>query len=174
MNFLNLGSGNGLSPVRRQSITWTNVDLLSTGPSEWNSFQSKHNFSQKNTFWKWHLQNVSTFILPPTFWGMGEQRSWHLSDDSLHFHETNYFEFRYNFSWSLYTRSLNYFLNVLDSLQELSSALLRSQIQFVKGRLWQILHLISDFEWGSHQPSWVCPMIARGIIQKQILNLKTV
>ena len=27
-----IGSGNGLSPVRRQAITWTNVDLLSIGP----------------------------------------------------------------------------------------------------------------------------------------------
>ena len=27
------GSGNGLSPVRWQAITWTNDDLLSTGPA---------------------------------------------------------------------------------------------------------------------------------------------
>ena len=27
-----IGSGNGLSPVRRQAISWTNVDLLSIGP----------------------------------------------------------------------------------------------------------------------------------------------
>ena len=29
---VNIGSGNGLSSVRRQAITWTNVDLLSFGP----------------------------------------------------------------------------------------------------------------------------------------------
>ena len=28
---MNIGSGNGLSPVRRQAITWTNVDLLLVG-----------------------------------------------------------------------------------------------------------------------------------------------
>ena len=32
MKWVNLGSGNGLSPNRRQAITWTNADLLSTGP----------------------------------------------------------------------------------------------------------------------------------------------
>ena len=32
MNWVNIGSGNGLSPVRRQAITWTNADLLSIGP----------------------------------------------------------------------------------------------------------------------------------------------
>ena len=30
---VNIGSGNGLSPVWHQAITWTNADLLSTGPS---------------------------------------------------------------------------------------------------------------------------------------------
>ena len=29
-----IGSGNGLSPVRHQTITWTNVDLLSIGHLE--------------------------------------------------------------------------------------------------------------------------------------------
>ena len=29
VNWVNAGSGNGLSPVRRQGITWTNADLLS-------------------------------------------------------------------------------------------------------------------------------------------------
>ena len=29
-----IDSGNGLSPVRRQAITWTNADLPSIGPSE--------------------------------------------------------------------------------------------------------------------------------------------
>ena len=34
--FVNFGSGNGLSPVRRQAITWTSVDLLTFGLSERN------------------------------------------------------------------------------------------------------------------------------------------
>ena len=29
---VNIGSGNRLSPIRRQAITWPNADLLSTGP----------------------------------------------------------------------------------------------------------------------------------------------
>ena len=32
VNWVSIGSGNGLSPVRRQAITWTNGDLLSIGP----------------------------------------------------------------------------------------------------------------------------------------------
>ena len=31
-NWVNIGSGNGLSPDRHQAITWTNADLLSIGP----------------------------------------------------------------------------------------------------------------------------------------------
>ena len=30
-NWVSIGPGNGLSPVRRQAITWTNADLLSIG-----------------------------------------------------------------------------------------------------------------------------------------------
>ena len=29
---MGIGPGNGLSPFRRQAITWTNADLLSIGP----------------------------------------------------------------------------------------------------------------------------------------------
>ena len=32
MNLIIIGSGNGLTPGRRQAITWTNADLLFTGP----------------------------------------------------------------------------------------------------------------------------------------------
>ena len=32
MNWLIIGSGNGLSPGRHQAIAWTNAGLLSTGP----------------------------------------------------------------------------------------------------------------------------------------------
>ena len=34
MNWNKIGSGNGLSPVRRQAITWINTDLLSIEPYE--------------------------------------------------------------------------------------------------------------------------------------------
>ena len=32
VNWVSIGSDNGLSPSRRQAITWTNADLLSIGP----------------------------------------------------------------------------------------------------------------------------------------------
>ena len=32
VNWVSIGSGNGLSPVRHQAIAWTNADLLSIGP----------------------------------------------------------------------------------------------------------------------------------------------
>ena len=32
VNWANISSGNGLSPVRRQAITWTNAHLLPIGP----------------------------------------------------------------------------------------------------------------------------------------------
>ena len=35
-NFVIVGPGIGLPPVRRQAITWTYGDLLSVGPSETN------------------------------------------------------------------------------------------------------------------------------------------
>ena len=31
LNWVSIGSDNGMSPVRRQAITWTNADLLSIG-----------------------------------------------------------------------------------------------------------------------------------------------
>ena len=33
INWISIGSGNGLSTVRRQALTWTNADLLAIGPS---------------------------------------------------------------------------------------------------------------------------------------------
>ena len=32
MNWVNIDSGNGLSAVQHQAITWTKADLLSNGP----------------------------------------------------------------------------------------------------------------------------------------------
>ena len=43
VNWLSLGSGNGLSPVRRQAITWTNADLLSIRPLERNLSEIRTN-----------------------------------------------------------------------------------------------------------------------------------
>ena len=46
-------SGNGLSPVRRQAISWTNVDLLSIGSSgklQWNSNCSAKFFIHESVY----------------------------------------------------------------------------------------------------------------------------
>ena len=55
MNWISISSGNGLSPIRRQAITWTNVHLLSIGPlgANFNEILTKiRNFSLK----KMHLK----------------------------------------------------------------------------------------------------------------------
>ena len=59
------GSGNGLSPVRRQAITWTNADLLSIGPSGTNFSEiwiKTQNFSFMKMFFSDHLRNGSHFV----------------------------------------------------------------------------------------------------------------
>ena len=57
MHWAITGSGNGLSPVRRQAITWTNTGLLSIGPMRTN-FSEIWNlnsiiFIQENAFEEW-------------------------------------------------------------------------------------------------------------------------
>ena len=49
MNCGNIGSGNGMSPIRRQAVTWTNVGLLSTGPLATNFDEIRIN-KNKQTF----------------------------------------------------------------------------------------------------------------------------
>ena len=53
-----LGSGNGLSPVQRQAITWTNVDLLSIRPF-WTNFSEIQIKIQDFSFMKMHLKMLS-------------------------------------------------------------------------------------------------------------------
>ena len=55
VNLMCIGQGNGLSPVRRQAITWTNADLLLTGPSGTNFSEIQieiQNFSCMKMHWK--------------------------------------------------------------------------------------------------------------------------
>ena len=65
MYWVNIGSGNGLSPVRRQAITRTNVDLLSIGPSgnkfQWNLIQNARLFIQENAL-KHRVRNGGNFV----------------------------------------------------------------------------------------------------------------
>ena len=54
-NWANIGSGNVLSPGRRQAIIWTNDDLLSIGPLgnlQWNWSQNKQLFIHENVVCK--------------------------------------------------------------------------------------------------------------------------
>ena len=53
-----IGSDNGLSPGRRQAITWTNADLLSIGPLETN-FSEVGIEIQNLSFMKMHLKTTS-------------------------------------------------------------------------------------------------------------------
>ena len=53
VNWVIIGSGNGLSSMRRQAITWTNDDLLLTGQIETNFSEVGKNtniFIGENTF----------------------------------------------------------------------------------------------------------------------------
>ena len=50
---VSVGSGNGLLPVRRQAIIWSNADLLSIGPLWTTSMKLK---SKYKTFHKMHLK----------------------------------------------------------------------------------------------------------------------
>ena len=58
VNWVSIGSGNGLSPVQRQAITWTNAGLLSIGPLGTN-FSEIWIKTQKFSFMKMHL-NLSS------------------------------------------------------------------------------------------------------------------
>ena len=60
----NIGSGNGLSPVRCQTITWTNADLLWTPGNkfQWNSNRNSIISIQENAFEIAVCQNGGRFI----------------------------------------------------------------------------------------------------------------
>ena len=64
MNWVSIGSGNGLSPVRRQAITRTNADILSIGPlgTKFNKIWIEIlTFSLKKCVWKCFLWNGGRF-----------------------------------------------------------------------------------------------------------------
>ena len=70
VNGVSIGSGNGLSPVRRQTITWTNADVLSIWPLRTNFSEiwiEMHNLS----FTKMHLKVSSAKWRP--FYSGGDE-----------------------------------------------------------------------------------------------------
>ena len=58
MNWVIIGPGNGLSPVRHQAITWTNAGLLSIRPLGTN-FSEIRIKTQKISFKEMHLKMLS-------------------------------------------------------------------------------------------------------------------
>ena len=65
VNFVNIGSDNGLSPEWRQAIIWTNAGFLSTGSLGINFsgiWVEIVKFSLKKCIWKCRLQNVGHFV----------------------------------------------------------------------------------------------------------------
>ena len=59
-NLVNIGSGNGMSPVWHQALAWSNVELSSITPlCKKVKFESKYNhFLARNCIWKCCLQNI--------------------------------------------------------------------------------------------------------------------
>ena len=65
VNWVDIGSGNGLSPVRRQGITWTNAALLSIRPLVINLCEiwiKIQNFSFMKYAWICCLRNDGHFV----------------------------------------------------------------------------------------------------------------
>ena len=65
VNWVSIGSGNGLFPNQHQAITWTNVDLWSIGPS-WTNFSEIlikiQQLSHEKKNWKCYLQYGRHFV----------------------------------------------------------------------------------------------------------------
>ena len=71
VNGVSIGSDNGLSPVRRQAITWTNAGLLSIGLQEQITVNLNRNSIisiQENVFESVVGQNGGHFVQG---WGVG-------------------------------------------------------------------------------------------------------
>ena len=96
MNWVNISSGNGLSPLQRQAITWTNADLLLVGPLETNfseiwikihvfSFIKIHTFEDGGQFVRggggggvknnMFFYKISNYI-PDKWWKLIANHSW--------------------------------------------------------------------------------------------------
>ena len=67
-NWVIIGSGNGLSPVRGQTVTWSNVGLSIVKSTPRNKFKWKLNqntyFFWRKCMWKGGLENVSLPRIP--------------------------------------------------------------------------------------------------------------
>ena len=70
-----IDSCNGLSPVQRQAITWTNAGLLSIGFTITNFFEICIDI-QENCIWKYPLENTDCFCSGLVL----KQTSWHYND----------------------------------------------------------------------------------------------
>ena len=73
VNSMNISSSNGLSPVRRQAITWTNADISSNGPLGTNFTKIRHiykTFHSWKCIWKYHRRNGDHFVQGELRWLM--------------------------------------------------------------------------------------------------------
>ena len=73
-----IGSDNGLSPVRRQAIIWTNDGILLIGPSGTN-FSKIYTFHSRKCVWKGRLRNAGHFVSAPNLLigSLSTVASWH-------------------------------------------------------------------------------------------------
>ena len=84
MNNVSIGSDNGLSPIRRQAIIWTNADLLSV----WNlgTNFSKVLIKMNKRIYEYHYHTKMHLKMSPAkwrpFWPGGDELSYHVT--SLH------------------------------------------------------------------------------------------
>ena len=65
VNWIGVSSGNGMSPVRHQAITWTNANLLSIGPLGTNFCEIRikmQNFHLRKCIWRCCLRNGGHFV----------------------------------------------------------------------------------------------------------------
>ena len=81
-NLTIIGSDNGLSPGRRQAITWTNVEILLIGPLGTN-FNAILIGIQTFSFKKMHLK-MSSVKWRPFFLGLNVLRSFHTHTHIFH------------------------------------------------------------------------------------------
>ena len=91
-----IGSDNGLSPARRQAITWTNAGILLIGPlgkHQWNLNQNLYIFVQENGFENVVWKMVAILSLPQCvnydyFW-VAEQHGYYFAGNIFKYRKTS-------------------------------------------------------------------------------------
>ena len=154
------GSANGLSPVRRQAITWTNADLLSIGPLGTNFSEIEFKI-QNVSFIKKHLKissdKIAAILSRGEFmWYIYLQDCFHGIGRIVWFPQ--YHEVILKDIWKiaqLYQRLLLYMMNDLGQLTNVEMFLCWSVTILEAGsRYEEILSLLLWFVWVSASSIW--------------------